>query len=258
MVLAEESQLETLVLLHGWGMNAAVWQPLVAELEADFRCLALDLPGHGASPPVSVVGDDNSVLLDAWLDALETQLPQQFYLCGWSLGGMLALAVMERWPQRVKGCVLLAAAPRFVEADAWPAMSLSALHDFAQRLDRDVEATLKQFLLLQCLGLPEARGHVRQLADQVLAAGVPSKAGLSQGLALLEGMDLRDAYADGLAERSLAILLGGRDKLLPRQLAPAIRELNADVRVALWPKAGHAPQVSEPIVVANFIREVLL
>ena len=39
-----------LVLLHGWGMNAAVWGEVATALAQHFRLHCVDLPGHGASP----------------------------------------------------------------------------------------------------------------------------------------------------------------------------------------------------------------
>ncbi|MGL6118711.1 alpha/beta fold hydrolase, partial [Plesiomonas sp.] len=38
-----------IVLLHGWGLNAEVWQPLVAELSSHYRVHTVDLPGYGRS-----------------------------------------------------------------------------------------------------------------------------------------------------------------------------------------------------------------
>jgi len=37
------------VLLHGWGMNADVWEDVCAELVDSYRVIAIDLPGHGRS-----------------------------------------------------------------------------------------------------------------------------------------------------------------------------------------------------------------
>ncbi|MCV5870744.1 pimeloyl-[acyl-carrier protein] methyl ester esterase, partial [Escherichia coli] len=35
-----------LVLLHGWGMNGAVWQQTVESLQPYFRVHVVDLPGY--------------------------------------------------------------------------------------------------------------------------------------------------------------------------------------------------------------------
>ena len=39
-----------LVLLHGWGMNGAVWHGIAQELAAHYRLHLVDLPGFGNSP----------------------------------------------------------------------------------------------------------------------------------------------------------------------------------------------------------------
>ena len=38
-----------LLLIHGWGLNAGVWQPLISRLAEGCRLTLVDLPGHGAS-----------------------------------------------------------------------------------------------------------------------------------------------------------------------------------------------------------------
>ena len=43
-----------LVLVHGWGMNAAVWEPLLPAMSAHFRVTVLELPGHGGSTAAAV------------------------------------------------------------------------------------------------------------------------------------------------------------------------------------------------------------
>ncbi|MCP5077676.1 MAG: alpha/beta fold hydrolase, partial [Psychromonas sp.] len=42
-----------LVLLHGWGVNSAVWQPVVELLGKHFRLHLIDLPGFGESKAVA-------------------------------------------------------------------------------------------------------------------------------------------------------------------------------------------------------------
>ena len=41
--------LPTIVLVHGMTFSKATWDPIVARLRDRFRCLAVDLPGHGES-----------------------------------------------------------------------------------------------------------------------------------------------------------------------------------------------------------------
>ena len=36
-----------LVLIHGWGLNSGVWQPLAEKLSSFFKVITVDLPGYG-------------------------------------------------------------------------------------------------------------------------------------------------------------------------------------------------------------------
>jgi len=40
---------EPIALIHGWGLNLAVWDTTIAALAVDRLCIAIDLPGHGHS-----------------------------------------------------------------------------------------------------------------------------------------------------------------------------------------------------------------
>jgi pimeloyl-ACP methyl ester carboxylesterase len=97
------------VLLHGGGMTAAVWAPLLPHLPG--RSLHLvDLPGCGLSDPFDYTGVDVVAQQEAFagsvLDALD--LPRA-PLVGSSLGGMFALRFALRAPARVSALVLLGA-----------------------------------------------------------------------------------------------------------------------------------------------------
>jgi 2-succinyl-6-hydroxy-2,4-cyclohexadiene-1-carboxylate synthase len=94
---------ETLVLLHGFAGTHRAWDGVVEGLDPErYRPLALDLPGHGeradAQPPISFAGCVEHVLARA---------PERFALCGYSLGGRVALHVALAVPERVSRLVLV-------------------------------------------------------------------------------------------------------------------------------------------------------
>lgn len=94
---------QTVVLLHGFGGTHRAWDGVVGLLPERYRPLALDLPGHGdaadAARPITFEGCVEHVLARA---------PQRFALCGYSLGGRVALHVALAAPQRVQRLVLVA------------------------------------------------------------------------------------------------------------------------------------------------------
>jgi pimeloyl-ACP methyl ester carboxylesterase len=79
------------VLLHGASESAAIWAPLFTKL-GHVRLLAVDLPGHGLSDPVTFqrgqVREHARALIEDILDALRLD---EVPVIGHSLGGMFAL-----------------------------------------------------------------------------------------------------------------------------------------------------------------------
>lgn len=94
---------ETVVLLHGFAGTGRVWDPVVARLDPErYRPLAPDLRGHGtasARRPVSFAGCVEDVL---------GLVPHGFVLCGYSMGGRIALHIALAAPERVERLVLVA------------------------------------------------------------------------------------------------------------------------------------------------------
>ena len=94
---------ETVVLLHGFAGTGRLWDPVVARLDGErYRPLAPDLRGHGAASsrrPVSFAAIVEDVL---------GLVAHPFALCGYSMGGRIALQVALAAPERVARLVLVA------------------------------------------------------------------------------------------------------------------------------------------------------
>lgn len=95
-----------LVLLHGFPLDRAFWNPLLPFLRERFDCIVPDLRGFGQSPssPPGYSLEDMAVDVAALLDALE--IPAAF-VAGHSMGGYIALAFARRFGGKVRGLGLL-------------------------------------------------------------------------------------------------------------------------------------------------------
>jgi pimeloyl-[acyl-carrier protein] methyl ester esterase len=228
-----------LVLLHGWGMNAAVWEPLLPKLSEHFRLTVIELPGHGASVP-AVSAD-----LSAWARLCLAVAPSRAWWLGWSLGGQVALRAALDMPGRVGGLSLVAATPRFVRGPGWPcAMPVETFHGFADALGEDPQATLLRFLSLQVKGADQARETLRLLRAELAARPPASRTGLVQGLEILLHTDLRRELPRLACPSHW--LFGARDTLVPRSLYARLAELLPTARIDRIEGAGHAPFLSHP------------
>src|SRR5688572_28462426 len=85
-----------LVLLHGWGFNSNIWQPLIPQLENKYQLFLIDLPGFGKSESIL------NYSFDYIIPNLLAKTPKEAYWLGWSLGGLIAMAIAIHSPLRVK------------------------------------------------------------------------------------------------------------------------------------------------------------
>jgi 2-succinyl-6-hydroxy-2,4-cyclohexadiene-1-carboxylate synthase len=122
---------EDVVLLHGFAGSRRTWDAVLEELAGDrLRPRALDLPGHGenvnAPRPISFAGCVTHVL---------TSSPERFALCGYSLGGRVALHVALAAPMRVTRLVLVSSTAGIADRSA-RAERRAADHRLAGELER--------------------------------------------------------------------------------------------------------------------------
>jgi 2-succinyl-6-hydroxy-2,4-cyclohexadiene-1-carboxylate synthase len=94
---------ETVVLLHGFGGTRRTWDRVAALLDTErYRPLALDLPGHGEAAA------ERPLTFERCVEQVLAEAPERFVLCGYSLGGRVALRVALAAPQRVARLLLVA------------------------------------------------------------------------------------------------------------------------------------------------------
>jgi len=229
-----------LVLLHGWGMNAAVWKDVSRDLRGTAVCHPIELPGHGDRP-----FSPRSPDLWSWADACLEAAPDRALWLGWSLGGLIALTAALRAPERVEGLILVTATPRFVQAADWaPAMPAETLRQFHAAFALDPAATLTRFLALQVRGSERARETMRILRARNAGRPTPDPDALLLGLELLREGDLRGRLPD--IGCPALWLFGTRDTLVPAAAAGRVELLMPGARTAIIQGAAHAPQLSHP------------
>jgi len=96
---------QSVVLLHGFGGTRRAWDGVIAALDRErYRPLALDLPGHGEA-----AGAARAITFAGCVAHVLAHSPARFTLCGYSLGGRVALHVALAAPERVRRLVLVSA-----------------------------------------------------------------------------------------------------------------------------------------------------
>lgn len=101
----------TVVFLHGGGLNAHTWDSVCTSLSSQFRCIAVDLRGHGDSE-WSPDADYRVEVLAEDLHGLVRELHlRSFALVGHSLGAFVGLRYAALHPAAVVGYVAVDASP---------------------------------------------------------------------------------------------------------------------------------------------------
>jgi pimeloyl-[acyl-carrier protein] methyl ester esterase len=227
-----------LLLIHGWGMHGGMWGDVPEELARYFPVMAVDLPGHGLSSK-----GEQPFAVDAIVDALSEQFSGPLALCGWSLGGQIAMRWAMREPQRVERLVLVSSTPCFAERNDWQfAMPQHTLLQFAADLEKNHAATLRRFLGLQVRGSDGERELLATLRASLASRGEPDPDALRGGLEILRDLDMRDALA-GIKQPAL-VIAGERDRLSPPQASLHLAQGMPNARLVEIEGAAHAPFLS--------------
>lgn len=244
-----------LVLLHGWGADSRSWRPLIAALQEQAvgsSIEAIDLPGFGDSP----VCDATLPSLLSWL---ATALPPRCILVGWSLGGMLATMLAERWPERIAALVTIATNACYVVQPDWPhAMPAATFKAFYSAFSTDAMQCLKRFGALQAHGDHASRTVTKYLREWQRVPDEERQHAWLRSLDLLRELDLRPA----LKTLTLPVLhvFGAGDALVPVAVADQF-SVDARRQVRVMEGCGHAPHISQPTGLAElidtFLRDVL-
>lgn len=227
-----------LLLLHGWGASAALFDPILAGLQAGRQLIVPDLPGFGSTPEPPVAWSVHEYA--AWCLALLDRLGVgSCDLVGHSNGGRIGIVMAANHPGRVRRMVLAGSAgirPRHTARDAARVRTYKAL--------RAVERSSM---------VPGAvRRRAGRRADRRGSADYRAVSGTMRGtLVRLVNEDLRGL----LPELHIPVLLiwGDQDTETPVGDGRLMERLIPDAGLVVFEGAGHYAYLEQP---ARFCRIV--
>jgi pimeloyl-[acyl-carrier protein] methyl ester esterase len=212
-----------LLLVHGWGLGAGVWQAVRRHLPG-YTCLTPDL-GFFAAPR-----------------AVEIPEERPIWAVGHSLGFLWLLHQLPHlpWRNRCRAVLGIAAFSRFVRDEQFPeGVSPRLLQRMQQRLPADPHAVLRDF----------ARQGGSALA---LPLHIADPAPLLQGLAWLATWDGRENMRQWPG--TVANLAACDDQIVPQALS---RRCFTPEQCQWLPQGGHLLPLTQPLACARFIQHFL-
>lgn len=236
-----------ILFIHGYPLDRTIWRHQVDHLDG-FRRIAPDLRGMGQSAAPDL-GYSMSAYAEDLAGVLEALGEESAVLCGLSMGGYIAFEFLRRWPDRVRGLVLM---DTRAEADTAEGR---AGRDRQIALAREQGAAAIAEAMLPKLVAGPAPEPVRSALRAMMAATpVPGIVG-----ALTAMRDRADSAVllPELGRMPVLVVTGEEDAIIPaeasRRLADAIP--GAEFRAVAG--AGHLPCLEQPEATTEVLREFL-
>ena len=223
------------VLVGSLGSTLEMWDGQVASLAERFRVVRVDTRGHGRSPvppgPYSL--DDLVDDLVALLDSLGVTTAS---FVGLSLGGMTAMRLAARHPERVDRLALLCTSARFTDPTPWTDRAATVR---ARGTAAVAEAVASRWVT------PDAPDALRA-ACVAMIAGIPPE-GYASCCEAIAAMDLT-ADLPRITAPTLAIA-GAADPATPPEHLRAIAAGIPGARLVVLPAAAHLPNLEQPAAI---------
>jgi 3-oxoadipate enol-lactonase len=181
-----------LLLLHAFPLDASMWDAQVAALSGGYRCLRPDFWGCGSSPPPP--GDPT---IDGYAATVLRELDEcgvtDFALCGSSMGGYMAFALLRAAPDRVRS-VVLAGSRAAADSDSARAARMEMIDQVrGAGVEAIVEPMTERLLCQRCRGevhvADPVRGRIRRCSSAGIIAAIEAIASRRDSTSMLR--DLR-------------------------------------------------------------------
>src|SRR5664280_208109 len=242
-----------IVLLHGYLESSEVWNGFSGKLALSFRVISVDLPGCGLS---DVFGEVHSMefMAMAIKELFDHLGIIKVFLTGHSLGGYVALAFLELFPDLLSGYCLFHSQP-FADTPA-----------AIEKRKREIEIVkmgkknlmypdnvIKMFASSNLEKFSDALQRSKNIASRILGEGI---------IAVLNGMMIRPSRLTFMEEGKVPCLwiLGSMDNYIPCEFIQTMVNLPANARVVVLKNSGHMGFIEEEKlavkVVSDFVNNI--
>ena len=222
------------------------------------------IPGHLCgpwlyAPQLAVFGGERQMVmadtmqdddLGAMAERLLTDAPERFVLAGLSMGGMVAMEVLARAPDRVAGAVLMDTDPSRARAKEieWRSGLLGQVREAG--LDTYVAPFVERFFLHDAAVAERLGPLVRRMMRETPHAVAEAQA---------RALDTRREMAPLIAgyDGPVEIIVGAEDKICPPRLHIPLAEGLAGAVLTEIPHCGHLATIEAPDLVNERIAALL-
>lgn len=236
-----------LILLHGFPLNSNIWKDFLEHFETKYQLISIDLPGFGKSGSLNSPFTIDDVAKEI-LSALKMSGVQNCTLLGHSLGGYVALAMVDIQPDLFSSLILLHSTA-YADNDEKKANRNKAI-DFVSR--HGVTAFTGNFIPpLFASPTHPSIDNVKKIAIEATADAV-----LSYTTAMRDRKDRTSVLRD--FHRPTLLITGEKDTIIPVDSIYAQAGLSPSIQIEILPQVGHMSMYESPKKIAEVIHNFIL
>lgn len=226
-----------LVLIHAFPTDQRLWQTQQEELKEHFRVITLDLWGFGESSSV----DGKAIPMTEYADEVKQLLDylkiDKAIIAGESMGGYVALAFLEKYPNQTLGLVL---SNSQAVADS-PETKATREKTALDVLENGTENLINGFMAkaLSPYTSQQTKVYLRHILTLQKSTAIASS---------LRGMALRSSTMAVLATTTIPILIitGELDNVISPQQSIDMHSFSKNSQLIILPNAGHLSNLEQP------------
>lgn len=235
-----------IVLIHGFLGSGDCWDEIANRLKENFKVLTLDLPGHGNSEAMAYVHhmEDLADLIKSLLHELNIR---KAVLVGHSMGGYVTLAFGEKYPDLIKGLVLINST-----AAADSAKRIKSRNQLIQLVKKDkaksISALIPSFFNEESKNRKKLMAYYKRQALKCSTQGI---------IASIEGMKIRKEREIVLkfAPYPYLIIIGKKDAILDEKQLKMEASLGENSQHLVLEDSAHMSYLEEPGKVFKTLKE---
>ncbi|HEY0940282.1 MAG TPA: 3-oxoadipate enol-lactonase [Steroidobacter sp.] len=221
-----------LLLMNSLGTSLEMWDDQLEALSERFELIRFDARGHGKSTSGTHREATMDLLATDALNVLDACGVARAHLCGISLGGMIAMHIATKWPDRVLKAALCNTAPYMGPRENWDARIQTVKTQGTAAL---AEATLGRWFTPQFhQEQPEKVARIRSLLLEC------SPKGYAACCAAIRDMDQRESIGS-IAAKTL-VIGGTADTSTPPEQAELIASRIPEAKLAML-EAAHLSNI---------------
>ena len=250
---------DPIIFVHGWGLNSGVFKEQLKSLSDEFRVIAVDLPGHGDTPPKE--GRNTLAAAAGYLCELVKELSfGRVHLAGWSLGThVVCHAAMQMGFDTARSLTIIDGTPSFVkknEDETW-ALPDTRTKWILRGLEKDFIKELTEFITTSCYTKKEVKPETVEMMNDLFFTDPfpPDKESAIELLKDFIDSDIRPML--GALKLPCLICHGDRDSILPIEVTKIWENSLPNAKTVIFEKSGHAPFLTQPARFNETLRKFL-